>query len=191
MFRLYTVLFFILTIFVIGCEKDTTISQGNAISDDEPDQKFLTSRIIITENGITTAIVQAESVQVYMDTDLTSARGGVHIDFFNKKGEHISTLTADSGEVFGLYEKVDSLKAHGNVVIVSADKTKRMETGHSLIWISSSHVIYGERGKIVKLVTEGGVEQGINFVANDDLTEYSMGKVSGVLAGSDITFPGK
>ena len=191
MFRLYTVLFFVLLIVVIGCEKDTTISQGNAISDDEPDQKFLTSRIIITENGITTAIVQAESVQVDVDTDLTSAKGGVHIDFFNKEGEQISTLTADSGEVFGLYEEVDSLKAHGNVVIVSADKTKRMETAHSLIWISSSHVIYGERGKIVKLVTDGGVEQGINFVANDDLTEYSMEKVSGVLEGDEIAFPGR
>ena len=66
-----------------------------------------------------------------------------------------------------------------------------METAHSLIWISSSHVIYGERGKSVKLITEGGVEQGINFVANDDLTEYSMEKVSGVLEGGDITFPGR
>ncbi len=191
MFRLYIVLFFVLVIVVLGCEKDTTISQGNAISDDEPDQKFLTSRIIITENGITTAIVQAESVQVYMDTDLTSARGGVHMDFFNNEGEHISTLTADSGEVYGLYEEVDSLKAHGNVVIVSADKTKRMETAHSLIWISSSHVIYGERDRIVKLITEGGVEQGINFVANDDLTEYSMEKVTGVFEGGDITLPGR
>lgn len=187
MFKQYTILYFILLIFVIGCEKNTTISQVKNIPDNEPDQRFFKSRIIITENGITSAIVQAESVKVYTDSDFTSVEGGIRIDFFNDDGEHTSTLTAQSGKVWGLYEELDSLKAKGDVMIVSADKTKKMETSSSFSWIPSTHKIYADG--LVKLITEDAVEQGINFVANDDLSEYTMDNVSGVIESNDIVLP--
>jgi len=189
MFRQFTVFNFILFIFFIGCEKNTTISQVRNVSDNEPDQEFFNSRIVITEHGITSAIVQAESVKVYTESDFTSVESGILIDFFNDDGEHTSTLTAQSGEVWGLYEEVDSLKAKGNVEIVSADKTKKMETSSSFNWIPSIHKIYADG--LVKLTTENAVEQGINFEANDDLSEYSMDNVSGVLESDDIILPVK
>ncbi len=190
-FRHYAVWCFILLIFIIGCEKNTTISQVKNIPDNEPDQKFIKSRIVITENGITHAIVQAESVKVFVDSDYTSLEGGILIDFFNKKGEYISTLTAQMGEVWGLYDEVDSLKARNDVVIVSAEKDKRLETSSSLSWLSSTRKIYADRDSLVKLVTEDAVEQGINFVANDDLSEYRMENVSGIFKGKDIHLNGR
>jgi len=177
--------------FFTGCEKNTTISQVKNIPDNEPDQKFIKSRIVITENGITYAIVQAESVKVFVDSDYTSLEGGILIDFFNKKGEYVSTLTAQMGEVWGLYDEVDSLKAKNNVIIVSADKDKRLETSSSLSWISSTRKIYADRDSLVRLVTEDAVEQGINFVANDDLSEYRMENVSGIFERKDINLPGR
>jgi len=189
MFKQYTILSFILLIFVIGCEKNTTISQVKNVSDNEPDQEFLNSKIVITEHGITSAIVQAESVNVYTESDFTSVKGGILIDFFNDDGENTSTLTAQSGEVWGLYAEVDSLKAKGNVEIVSADKTKKMETSSSFNWIPATHKIYADG--LVKLITEDAVEQGINFVANDDLSEYTMDNVSGVFESGNIILPGR
>ena len=177
--RYYTILLLLLLKTITGCEKNTTISEVNNIPDTEPDQTFLFSRIVITENGIPGAIVQAESVQVFTDTHVTAVSGGLAVDFFNKDGEHSSTLTAKNGEVWGLYEEVDSLKARGNVKIVSTDMTKKMETSSSLNWISATHKIYAD-GR-VKLTTEDAVEEGINFVANDDLSEYRMDDVSGFL----------
>ena len=190
-FRHYSVWCCILLIFIIGCEKNTTISQVKNIPDNEPDQKFVKSRIVITENGITYAIVQAESVKVFVDSDFTSLEGGILIDFFNKKGEYVSTLTAQMGKVWGLYDEVDSLKAKNNVVIVSAEKDKRLETSSSLNWISSTRKIYADRDSLVKLITEDAVEQGINFVANDDLSEYRMENVSGIFERKDINLPGR
>ena len=43
----------------------------------------------------------------------------------------------------------------------------------------------------MKLVTEDAVEQGVNFVANDDLSEYRMENVSGVFEGKDINLHGR
>ena len=176
---------------VYGCDKKTTISEVKDIPGNEPDQEFLASRIVITEHGITNAIVQAESINVYSDKNLTSIDGGVMIDFFDNYGKKSSTLTAKKGNVWGLYDKVDSLKATGDVVIISADKDKRMETSSSLCWISSARKIYAPRDSLVKLITNDGVEQGINFNAKDDLSEYSMENVSGVFEGEEISLPGR
>jgi len=179
----------ILLIAVYGCEKNAQISRTASISDNEPDQKFYKSRIIITESGMTSAIVEAESVSVYMDSNFTSVGGGISIDFFSKKGEHTSKLTAQKGEVWGLYDEVDSLKATGDIVIVSTDAEKRMETASSMCWISSVRKIYADG--LVKLISEDAVEQGIHFEAKDDLSEYRMDNVSGVFEGKDIKLPGR
>ncbi len=187
MLRYFTAWNIILLMLVSGCEKKAQISGVESISDNEPDQSFYKSRIIITENGMTSAIVEAESVSVYMDSNSTSVTGGIRIDFFDNKGAHTSTLTAQSGEVWGLYEDVDSLKATGDIVIVSKDTEKRMETASSLCWISSVRKIYADG--LVKLITEDVVEQGINFEARDDLSEYRMDNVSGVFEGGDINLP--
>ncbi|MFC1551443.1 LPS export ABC transporter periplasmic protein LptC [Candidatus Latescibacterota bacterium] len=182
---------FILIILFAGCEKESSISQVKNIIENEPDQKFIKSRIVITENGVTYAIVEAESVKVFSDTDFTSLEGGILIDFFNREGEYVSTLTAGSGEVWGLYNEVDSLKAIDNVVIVSEENDKRLETASYLNWIASTRYVYAEKNSVVKLISERAVEEGINFVAKDDLSEYSMDNVSGTIEGNDINLPGR
>lgn len=171
-----------------GCGGDgSPKTSGDA--EEEPDQRFLGSRIVITENGLTGAIVEAESVTVDIDANHTAIDGGMKIDFFDSDGIHTSTLTARKGEVWGLYESVDSLKATGDIVIVSADKMKRMETPSSLWWVSEGRMVYADG--LVKLTTEDAVEQGINFVAKDDLSEYRMDNVSGRFEGTDMDVPGR
>lgn len=189
MFRNFTIWFIMLLTVAIGCEKSSRLSQINDVFENEPDQNFYNSRIVFTENGMTSAIVEAESMRVYIDSNYTEVEGGIQIDFFSTKGERTSTLTARSGEVWGLYGEVDSLKATGDIVIVSTDKKKRMETSSSLCWISSDRKIYADG--LVKLISEDAVEQGINFVAKEDLSEYRMDNVSGVFEGKEITLPGR
>jgi LPS export ABC transporter protein LptC len=172
-----------------GCEKKSEISVVKNVPVVEPDQKFIKSRIIITENGLTSAIVEAESVKVFSNTKISTFEGGIKMDIFNKQGKHVSTLTAKRGEVYGLYEKVDSLKAKGNVVVVSDERKSKLETASSLVWILASKRIYAD--SLVKLTGENAVEQGINFTAKDDLSEYSMENVSGSFEGKDIKIPGK
>jgi hypothetical protein len=161
------------------------------VDENEPDQKFIQSRIVITENGVTYAVVEAESVKVYTDRDFTSLEGGILIDFFDRDGEFVSTLTAKRGEVWGLYNEVDSLKAIDNVVIVSEENDKRLETPSFMNWVASTRTVYAEKSSVVKLISGNSVEEGVNFVAKDDLSEYSMDNVSGIIESNDINLPGR
>lgn len=173
----------------LACGKNETIAEKVKLSDTEPGQSLYDSHIVITENGITSAVVQAESISVWADSNLTRAFGGLHVDFYNKKGEHISTMTSEKGEVFGLYTQVDSIRADGNVVIVSDEKKTRMEASSSLVWMASTRKIYSD--SLVKLISESAVEQGIKFSAKDDLSEYTMENVSGHYNSDKLAIPGR
>ncbi len=174
---------------VAACEKKSELSQVEQVAENEPDQQFVHAQIVITENGMTSAIVRAESVRVYTETDYTAVDGGMVIDFFNQRGTRTSTLSADRGEVFGLYEEVDSLKAQGRVVILSDDRTKKMETSKSLWWRASERTIYADGH--TRLISEDAVEEGVHFVAKDDLSEYTMDNVSGSFEGETLPLPGE
>jgi len=172
-----------------GCGGNTGTPRTEAVQDREPDQMFLKSRIVITENGLTGAVVEAESVSVELDKRYTAIGGGIKLDLYNKNGEHTSTLTAKHGDMWGLFEAVDSLKASGDVVVVSNDGTKRLETASGLCWVAETRMVYADG--LVKLTSEEAVEQGINFVAKDDLSEYRMDNVSGRFEGTGIKPPGR
>jgi len=79
---------------------------------------------------------------------------------------------------------VDSLKAKGNVLIASVEKDATMRT-ESIRWKASSHKLYAD--EFVRITSENGFEQGIGFVAKDDLSEYEFtGPVSGEVRGEDF-----
>ena len=150
-----------------------------------PDQQFINSRMIITDNGITSAILDARSVDVYENRNYTVIRDSVRIGFFNKEGKRVSTLTARNGEVWGLYEKVDSLKATRDVVIISQERNAKLETPE-ILWDASLHKVFADT---VRLSTEDAVEEGVMFEATDDLKSYTMKNVSGEIQGRDIAIP--
>ncbi|MFC1511581.1 LPS export ABC transporter periplasmic protein LptC [Candidatus Latescibacterota bacterium] len=172
-----------------GCAPEPTVTQLSTVPENEPDQKFIQARIVITEGGMTNAIVMADSIQVFLDRSYTEIDGDMAIDFFNDGGEMTTKLTADSGEIWGLYEEVDSLIARGDVMVVSVDEENRLETSSALTWSARTHLIYADG--LVRLSTPDAVEQGINFVATDDLSEYSMDNVSGEYEGSGLSLPGR
>ena len=168
---------------ISGCEEEQIPVRINY---NQPDQEFKNSRIIITEKGITTAIVWAHRASVFEDRNYTVIEDSIAIEFFNKEGEKISTLTALSGEVWGLYEKVDSLRAEGNVVIVSDERKAKMETS-VIRWDANAHMIYAD--STVRLSTEDAVQTGVRFVATDDLKSYTMENVTGVIQSEEIALP--
>lgn len=167
-----------------GCTREPSIATLDTVPDIEPDQQYRTARIVITEGGVTGAIVSADSINVFMDRNYTEIAGGMTIDFFDRDGEQTSTLTSDTGEVWGLYEEVDSLTARGDVVVVSADGLKRMETASAFTWVSATRTISAD--SLVTLITEDAVERGYNFVAADDLSEYRMDNVTGRYEGQGL-----
>ena len=155
--------------------------QNQEVSDTGlPEQQFRRTRIIITEQGVTTAALEADDIEVFNTRDYTVVRDSLRIDFYNRQGEHVSTLTADSGEIWGLYEEVDSLRAEGNVMIVSSDRDAHMETPF-IRWIAAEHRVYAD--STVRLSTGDITEVGTGFVANDDLSSYTMQNVTVISRG--------
>ncbi|MFC1606452.1 LPS export ABC transporter periplasmic protein LptC [Candidatus Latescibacterota bacterium] len=176
-------LLFIALLSLSSCEKEPVPLKGDPA--ELPDQQFEHTRIIITEGGKTSAVVEAERVDVYEDRSYTSAEDSIKIEFYNTDGDHVSTLTAQKAAVWGLYEHVDSLKATGNVVIISKERSAKMETP-GLLWIASHHKVFADT---VKLSTDDAVEEGIDFEASDDLRSYTMKNVTGEIQGDDLEIP--
>ncbi|MCE5250897.1 LPS export ABC transporter periplasmic protein LptC [bacterium] len=167
----------------MGCEEE---KPPVTVRSDLPNQQFSDARIVITEKGVTSAIVSAKHVDVFEDRNYTVVNDSISIQFFNKEGKRASTLTARHGEVWGLFEQVDSLKATGDVVIVSDERNAKMET-QDIRWIAASHKIFSDSR--VRLSTEDAVEEGIGFEASDDLKTYTMKNVTGEITREELAIP--
>jgi len=151
-----------------------------------PDQIFADARFVVTENGLTSAVVRADSVLVWNDRAVSEAIGNLKVDFFSREGSRVSTLTADRGIVYGMTEAIDSLRATGNVVVVWHERNAEMRTPF-IRWIAAIHTIYAD--STVVLTVENASERGIGFAAPDDLKSYTMRSVSGYVHDENIKIP--
>ena len=171
-----------------GCAEDTSSTVSRPHTEDEPDQIFIEPHMVVTENGITSAVMEARTVRVFEERNYTSLEDSVRILFFDDSGEHTTTLTADFGNVFGLYTNVDSLSASGNVVIVSIEQDITMET-EDIHWNKTTNKVHADGFAVIR--SRHGFEQGYGFVANDDLSEYEFrGEVSGEYSEKEIDISG-
>jgi len=169
----------------LSCGGDDSVRRLKSSAEPDPDQILIRPRIVISENGVTNAVLRANTVKVYEDSSYTLLQDSLTIFFYNEAGEHTSTLKAMNGEVWGLYEEVDSLRASGNVTIVSEEREALLEAPGAIRWLVSDHRIFGEG--LVRLQTDSGYEEGTGFTAKDDLSEYEFtGPVSGEVRSKEI-----
>ncbi len=175
-----------LILVALSCEAGKEQVQTSVVRQREvvPDQVLYGTRITLTELGLTQAIIAANIVKIYEDSSYASLEDSVHIDFFDEEGVHTSTLTADKGEIWGMYGEADSLRASGEVVIRSEEENALMEAP-AIRWLTGEGTVYGVG--TVKLTTENGFEQGVGFEAKDDLSEYRFrGPVSGEVRSEEL-----
>ena len=171
-------------ILACGCAEEPSTTVSRPHTEDEPDQIFIEPHMIVTENGITSAVLESQTVKVYEERNYTALEDSVRILFYNDSGEHTTTLTAAFGGVYGLYSNVDSLSARGNVVIVSHEQDVTMET-EDIRWNRTTRKVNADGLAVIR--SRHGFEQGYGFVANDDLSEYEFrGEVSGEYRGKEI-----
>lgn len=178
----------LVALLVPGCSKEQPSGRRNASSVDAPDQVFVGTRFVITEDGATSAIVAADSITVFQSRRQSIAEGRLRVDFFSRAGARVSTLTADRGIVYGVNEVIDSLRAEGNVVITWHERNATMKTPF-VRWIERTRTIYAD--STVALSVDNAVERGVGFVAPDDLKSYTMRQVAGVVEDQRIEIPGR
>jgi len=167
-----------------GCgQENPPLPPGH--SEESPDQILVEPRIIIAEGGITSTVISSKRIELYERQNYAVLRDSVEVDFYNDRGEHTTTLTADVGEVWGLSNvQINSLVASGNVRVQSTERNASL-SAPGIRWMADTNLIYGE-GEVV-IQTEDGYERGTGFVAQDDLTEYEFtGPIYGEFSGGEI-----
>ncbi len=163
---------------MLGCDQNGSLGNTGEQPPLGPDQLFVDARFVVTEEGATNAIVRADSVMAYQGRGLSIVEGNLRVDFYNRQGERISTLTAERGIVYGMTESIDSLRAEDRVVINWERRKARMETPF-IRWIAATRMVYAD--STVELSVDNAMERGVRFAAPDDLSSYTMGQVTGVI----------
>jgi LPS export ABC transporter protein LptC len=157
----------------LGCrsQEQQTVTPPNY---DGPDQEGWNSRITVTSNGRTSAILQYAHMEKFSKRRETKFDGGIVVDFYNTEGKHTSNLVSERGM---LYEEANDFEALGNVVVKSDSGTTVWT--QRLRWENSRQKILSN--DFVTIVTaENDTLHGHGFVSDQNLKIWSMRRPSGV-----------
>jgi len=160
-------------IFLSGCTKiDENTPVESVDKKNFPDQESWKSEITITKDGKRFAQIWAGYIAFYNEKKITVLTDSVHADFYDKDGEHNSTLTADSSVV---HNQTNDLTAYRNVVVVS-DSGIVLQT-EVLFWDNEKQKIISEVP--VRFTTKDDTLIGDSFISNPDLTNYEIKNARG------------
>ncbi len=170
------VLFIILIIFIgglVGCEQRIRPSIVEGMDAEElPDQESWDSTIIVSNEGVVSAIIHAGYIAVFSEKKITLLENGVHIDFYNEEGEITSVLVSDRGEVD---DETQDLSGYGNVVIEGDDGTV-LET-EEIHWENKTEQIHTD--KFVKITSPDEIIEGYGMESDAGLNNYTIYRVTG------------
>ncbi len=168
--RHLTILIILLLTLSCGEKKVEPQIAENIPAKELPDQESWDSKIIISEDGITRAIVYAKHLEVFESKAITLLEG-VKINFFDKEGHKTSTLTSRKGKV---NDKTKDMFAIDSVVAVS-DSGMVLKT-EELVWKNKIRKIMTD--KFVTIDDKDEHIEGYGFEADDDLSNYTIFKVT-------------
>jgi LPS export ABC transporter protein LptC len=137
-----------------------------------PDQESWQSTITLSKNGKMFAKVWSGYIASFNEKRITLLRDSIHIDFYDKDGNHNSVLTADSGMV---YNESNDLVAFGRVVVLS-DSGIILET-EQLHWDDENQKIVSKVP--VRFTTDQDTLMGDSFISDPDLRNYEIRNARG------------
>ena len=137
-----------------------------------PDQESWDATIFITKDGRKVAEVWAGHILVYNRNRQTVLKDSIHVDFYDREGNHKSVLTAREGVV---ENQTKNLKAVGNVIVVS-DSGIVLET-EELHWDNTKQKIVSYVP--VKFTTVTDTLIGDSFISDPDLKNYIIRNARG------------
>ena len=157
---------------LLNCSKLQELEPRDRETEQLPDQEIWNGVIEISRQGLTQSIVRAGHIESYEKKKITLLDQGVTIDFFDKKGQHTSKLTAKRVRI---EEKTDLFKAQDSVVVVS-DSGAVLQT-ERLYWDRKRQRIHSDT--LVFITTEFDSLRGYDFESNEDLTSWQLKRPTG------------
>jgi LPS export ABC transporter protein LptC len=172
-----TALIFLVVLYIIGnttgCEQRIRPSVVEGITaNDMPDQESWDSVIIVSRDGVVSAVIKAGYIAVYNEKKVTLLEESVYVNFFDEDGTITSTLTSDRGEVD---DETQDLSGYGNVVIEGDDGTI-LET-EEIHWENATERIFTE--VYVKITSPEEIIEGYGLESDAALSNYTIYRVTG------------
>jgi LPS export ABC transporter protein LptC len=158
-----------------GCEEKVRPSVAALPEATLAAQESWKSTIRFTDSARVKAVLWAGHIAVFSTEGYTFLSDSIHLDFFNERGEHTSTLTARKGRVD---DRTKDFAAHENVVVVS-DSGTTLRTD-SLFWSSADRKIRTDA--FVDILSAAEHIMGHGLVSDQSLKNYRIFRVTGQAA---------
>lgn len=163
----------LLLLALTGCEEQKPAKRPKPYAgpiEEINDVKMLYSEAAVLRVRMTTA------KQYRYQNDNRTYPKTVNILFFGPNGEEVTTLRSDSGR----YDKAKDLyTVMGNVVVINKQKQEKLTTD-ALNWNPQTKKVYTDRPVTVQSKLTGERLKGVGLDANQDFSQYSIRKVTGV-----------
>lgn len=137
-----------------------------------PDAESWNCTITVSDSGITSAVIRSDFLETHSNPTRTHLRGNVHAELFNREGSVTSVITSNEGII---HEDLNNLEAHGNVKVVSNDKTV-LKT-EKLYWDNQRKLIH--TNAFVTITSPKERIQGHGMESDQYLRNYRIFRVTG------------
>ena len=178
----------------IACsEKIEAPSMDDVRADSEPTQESWDVHYVISESGseadesrtrfeiladYMATFETPDSTYTVMQSGSTGRRVVAH--FYDEAGDTSGTLHADR---IILHDEDRTFEAMDNVIVITPDE-KRLESEH-LVWLEIDRKLHTPG--FVRIETPDERVQGYNLTADEDLTTYTLARVTGQVTTEDDT----
>jgi LPS export ABC transporter protein LptC len=162
----------ILVLGIFGCEGKVRPSIVPLSTKDPPSQESWRSTVIFSDSARVNAILWAGHIAVYAEREYTLLDDSIHVDLFDRSGNHTSVLTARRGKV---EDRTRDFEAYENVVVTS-DSGTILKTDR-LFWDDSERKIHTDA--FVEIVSPTEHIRGHGLVSDQSLKQYRIFRVTG------------
>ena len=153
--------------FAVACQDPgATPPAGMRAASDTADQTMFGVRLVLSNNGIQRALLQADTAFTFEDNTRTELRV-VRSTFYTEAGVKEGTLTSREGTYSS---RSGNMEARGNVVVIAEDG-RRLETAQ-LRYDPQRNEISGDSAFV--LTRPGEILSGIGFVTDPNLSRIRV-----------------
>ncbi|MFA7359484.1 MAG: LPS export ABC transporter periplasmic protein LptC [Candidatus Kapaibacterium sp.] len=157
-----------------SCENKFVPPKTDLNSDDIPEQESWNSSVAFSDSGKVKAILRAGHIMAFNKKGYTTIDSGAKVDFYRDM-VIVSTLTSRRGKIL---EPSKNIEIYDSVVVINNEgsilKTQK------LFWDNQTQKVSTE--EYVKIKTPKEEVEGIGFISDQNLKNYTIFKVTGTFS---------
>lgn len=163
--------FILMTGILFSCVNDIDTIQKVTHDPNSPSEITRNLEVFYNDSGYAQVKIFATLAETYdVPERITKLKDGVRVDFFSNKGEIISKLTSQYGEV---NYTTGQIVVRDSVVLQNFESKQRLET-EELHWNQNDSTIYTEKNVIIKTEGKGVTGRGKGLTTTQSFDKYMI-----------------